>query len=161
MTIQTNSTLHPGVISREGLEGGAPLVKISVHLEGLSPPKILALAKLFRVCWPCFQSAMINCGLLCGYWGISYCGLYYISIKINYHVSIFENMGVVVAMPHPKMWAWLCLETPLLKLLEITTAYIPQQGVLATSLVSSIIGPLASKIPSCAPVYSFEVSNRN
>ena len=27
--------------------------------------------------------------------------IYYISIKINYHVSIFENMGVVVAGPHP------------------------------------------------------------
>ena len=26
----------------------------------------------------------------------------YISIKINYHAPIFENMGVVVAGPHPK-----------------------------------------------------------
>ena len=30
-------------------------------------------------------------------------------------------MGVVVAGPHLKMRAWLCLEPPLLKLLEITT----------------------------------------
>ena len=32
----------------------------------------------------------------------SHCRLYYISIKMNYHVSIFKNMGVVVVGPHPK-----------------------------------------------------------
>ena len=30
-------------------------------------------------------------------------------------------MGVAAARPHPKMWEWLHLEPPLLKLLEITT----------------------------------------
>ena len=51
------------MISR-GAQGWSPLVKISVHFGGLRPPKTLALALLFRVYWPCFQSAMINCGLL-------------------------------------------------------------------------------------------------
>ena len=27
--------------------------------------------------------------------------LMYISVKLNYNVSTFENMGVVVAEPHP------------------------------------------------------------
>ena len=41
-------------------------------------------------------------------------------LKINYHVSIFEDM-VVVAGPHPK-WEWLYLEPPILLFLEITAA---------------------------------------
>ena len=56
----------PGVIFR-GPGGGASLVKISAHSGGLSPPKTFALTWLFRVYWPCFQSAMINCALLCSY----------------------------------------------------------------------------------------------
>ena len=58
---------YSGVISRGAQGGGAPLVKISAHAGGLSPPKTLALAWLFRVYWPCVQSAMINCALLYGY----------------------------------------------------------------------------------------------
>ena len=30
-------------------------------------------------------------------------------------------MGVDAARPHPKMWAWLHLEPPLLRFLELTT----------------------------------------
>ena len=55
------------MISRGAQGGEAPLVKIFAHVGGLSPPKTLALAWLFRVYWPCFQSAMINCALLYGY----------------------------------------------------------------------------------------------
>ena len=33
-----------GVISKGGSGGGAPLVKISAHFGGLSPPRILGLA---------------------------------------------------------------------------------------------------------------------
>ena len=82
-----------------GLRGRSPLVKISAHFGGFSPPKTPSLAWLFRIYWPCFQSSMINCALLYGYWGISYC--WHISVKLNYHVSIFGNMGAVAAGPHP------------------------------------------------------------
>ena len=47
--------------------GGALLIKISAHFGGAQPPKTFALAWLFRVYWPCLQSAMINCALLYGY----------------------------------------------------------------------------------------------
>ena len=57
----------PGVISRGDQGGGAPLLKFLLMLGGLSPPKTLPLAWLFRVYWPCFLSAMINCALLYGY----------------------------------------------------------------------------------------------
>ena len=56
-----------GVICRGAQGGGAPLVNISAHFGGLSPTKILALAKLFIAYWPCFQSVMINCALLYDY----------------------------------------------------------------------------------------------
>ena len=52
------------VISR-GLKGWNPLVEISAHFGGLSPLKLMHW--LFRVYWPCFQSAMMNCALLYGY----------------------------------------------------------------------------------------------
>ena len=45
---------------------------------------------------------------------------FFISIKIKYHVSIFENMGVAISGPN-QTWAWLSLEPPLLLFLEITT----------------------------------------
>ena len=62
------SDVEPGVISRGGVRGAEPpLLQFLLMLGGLSPPKILALAWLFRVYWPCFQSAMINCALLYGY----------------------------------------------------------------------------------------------
>ena len=61
------AVLQPGVSPREGSGGQSPLVKISAYFEGLSPPKTLALAWLFRVYWPCSQSAMINCVLFYGY----------------------------------------------------------------------------------------------
>ena len=93
--------LKSRVISRGAKGDRAPLVKSSAYFGGLSPPNILALAWLSRVYWSCFQSAMINCALLYGYWHISYCWLYNISIKLNYYVSIFEKLGVVVAGPHP------------------------------------------------------------
>ena len=72
-----------------------PLLTFLLILGGFAPLKAPALAWLFRVYWPCFQIAMINCALLYG------CLSHYISSKLNYHVSIVENMGVVVAGPHP------------------------------------------------------------
>ena len=56
-----------GVMCRGDRGDGAPLVKISAHFGGLSPPKTLALAWLFRVYWSYFQSAIIKCALLYGY----------------------------------------------------------------------------------------------
>ena len=47
------------------------------------------------------------------------------TISINYHVSIFENMGVVVAGPHPKM-GMVVPRALLLMFLEIVTAPEPQ-----------------------------------
>ena len=42
--------------------------------------------------------------------------------KINYHVSIFEKRRGC-SWGTQKMWAWLCLEPPLLKLLEVITGW--------------------------------------
>ena len=73
--------VYPGVISRGAQGGGAPLLKLLLMLGGLSPPKTLALAWLFRVYWPCFQSAMINCALLYGYQAF---------LIVNYTISLFN-----------------------------------------------------------------------
>ena len=109
--------IHNFVFYKEGwILGGLrwaepPLLTFLLMLGSWAPPKTLALAWLFRVYWLCFQSAMINYALLYGYWGISYCWLYYISVKLNYHVSIFGNMGVVVAGPHP-IYGCGCAQSP-------------------------------------------------
>ena len=78
----------PGVILRGLRRGSAPLE----FLYWLSFSEFIGLAS--KVLWSIYA-------LLYGYWRISYCWLYYISIKLNYHVSIFESMGVVVVGPHP------------------------------------------------------------
>ena len=44
MEFSNTAASQAGVITREAQGGGAPLVKISAHFGGLSPPKILALA---------------------------------------------------------------------------------------------------------------------
>ena len=71
MPFNQQLALETDVITRGdfyGDSGGrSPPVKISAHVGGLSPPKTLALTWLFRVYWPCFQSAMINYALLYGY----------------------------------------------------------------------------------------------
>ena len=48
-----------GVISRGAQGAEPPLLKFLLIL-GDQPPKPLALSWLFRVYWPCFQSAMID-----------------------------------------------------------------------------------------------------
>ena len=58
--------LQSVVISRGPQGAEAPLLKFLLIL-GAQPPKTLALAWLFRIHWPCFQSVMINCALLYGY----------------------------------------------------------------------------------------------
>ena len=73
MKIQAKSILHwmkAGVISREGLRGGAPLLKFAITLGGLAPQKFMH--------WPCFSKfvdlaskvfsiVMISYALLRGY----------------------------------------------------------------------------------------------
>ena len=44
--------------------------------------------------------------------------MHYISIRLNYHVSIFKNMGVVANEPHP--FSDITPKAPLVKILEIT-----------------------------------------
>jgi len=39
--------------------------------------------------------------LLYGYWDLCWFWLYYITIRLNYHVSIFKSMGVAANEPHP------------------------------------------------------------
>ena len=96
--------MHPGVISK-GLRGWSPLVKIVVHFGGLSPPNFcINLAfqnKLALLAIVCMVLLWWISSLLYGYWDLCRCWLYCITIRLNYHVSIFKNMGVAPNRSHP------------------------------------------------------------
>ena len=57
------NTIASGGVSGDFYGVQPPLLKF-LFIWGAQPTEILALAWLFRVYWSCFQSAMINCGLL-------------------------------------------------------------------------------------------------
>ena len=61
---------------------------------------------------------MINCALLMAIEAFLIVD-YIICVKLNYHVSIIENMGVVVAGPHPIYGP----RAPLVKNFRITTVH--------------------------------------
>ena len=92
--------------SRGALGGGVPIVKITVHSEGAQPSlKILALDLLFK----CFV-------LL---WLIIHCYMVIETFLIVYYNLLALKLRMTSASL--KIWAWLQLEPPLLKFLEITT----------------------------------------
>ena len=88
--------LQSGLISRMGFRGAEPLLVKLLFILGGSAPKFL-----YQSCFSkridlasnvLYGIAMMN---LCRCW------LNYITIRLNYHVSIFKIMGVATNGPHP------------------------------------------------------------
>ena len=75
--------------------------------------------------------------LLHGNWDLCRCWLHYITVRLNYHVSIFKNMGVAANGPHPL--SNIAPRDPLLKFLEITFAY--------------SLSPYSIRLPMCIRLY--------
>ena len=98
------------MISRGAQGGGAPLVKVSA---GLAFQSLLALLP------KCYDQMCTAIWLL----------RHFLLVTILYHfktkLSCFHlwKYGRGCSWATPKLWAWLCVEPPLLKFLEITTAY--------------------------------------
>ena len=91
--------------SQMRLRAAEPPYELTVHFGSW------VLLKFLR--WPCFSKcidlaskvsciAMIYYSLLYGNWDISNCLSYFISTKLKHHICVFENMGVVETMSHPK-----------------------------------------------------------
>ena len=76
---------------RGDFRGTEPHLFIFLFILRARPPN-----KLLH--WLCIS----KCIDLASYWDISNCWLYFISIKLSYHILIFENMGVFAAGSHPK-----------------------------------------------------------
>jgi len=96
--------MRPGVISR-GLRGAEPPCKHLCSFWGLSPPNVcinLAFQSTFALL-PIFCMVLLwwTSSLLCGSWNLCRCWLYHIIIRLNYYVSIFNNMGVAANGLHP------------------------------------------------------------
>ena len=106
------------MISR-GLRGAElPLLKV-LFMPGAQPPKFLnqsCLSKhidlasdvLYGIAKMDFLTTV---WLLRSLWMLA---IYYITIRLNYHVSIFKNMGVAAKGPHPL--SDIALRAPLAKI---------------------------------------------
>ena len=104
--------------------GGAPCWNCCSFWGKSAPPKFFINPAFQNTLTLLLMACMVLLwwisSLLYGYWDLCRCWLYYVTIRLNYRVSIFKNMGVAANGPHPL--SDIAPKPSLLNFLEITPA---------------------------------------
>ena len=89
-----------------GVQGMEPPLLKDLFSLGAQAPQTFCIVLAFQSALTslsifCIVSVWWMFALLHGWWGLSNYLLYYIIIRLNCHVSIFENMSMVLNKQHP------------------------------------------------------------
>ena len=129
--------------------GGALLLKLLIILRGLSPLPNSCIGFDFQCVLTLLSKCFVLLGsMLHGYRDISSCWLYYISIKLNYHIYTLK-VSAWLQLGHTQNVGVAVPRAPLLKFLEITTAVYTDDRAWARDTASQ--GIVASKVAPGKP----------